>query len=342
MLIVPGISLKNLNPRFWDKESEYYLPQVSALMVSYAEFHAMPAQRQRAMEEGIHHFLGIERNKVKVYLDNGAFHALTRGWRLKEKEYTEFVEKAKPDWYPVPKDYIPAPSMSTKKQHYYYRRTMEVNRSFQDNGYVPVIHVGRYLNAYLQSIQEDELLSAKPEFGLGGIVPNLLRTPNAPSHGKILANIQSTRASLNGKRIHVFGIGGVSTIHLAALFGMDSVDSSGWRNRAIRGIIQLPGKGDRMVEKLGTWDTRKISKEEKEEIENCKCPNCSTRGIAGLKAKKTEGFSNRAIHNLYVLFHEIKLIEYHLKRGTYAVWYAEHLTNSTYKPLIDRIVSEIV
>ena len=34
--------------------------------------------------------------------------------------------------------------------------------------------------------------------------------------------------------------------------GVDSVDSSGWRNRAPRGIMQLPGSGDRMVAELGS------------------------------------------------------------------------------------------
>lgn len=337
MLIVPGISLKSLNPRFWDSNSEYYMPEVRNVMISYADFDASPGQRKRAMDEGIHQFLGIKGNRVHVYLDNGAFHFLMGGKTFREKQYTEFVERARPNWYPVPKDYIPAPNMPTRKQRDYFQRTMTANRTYHDNGFVPIIHVGRYLESYLEAVEKDKRLSAKPEFGLGGLVPNLLRTPNAASHDQILKSIRRVRQVFDDKKIHVFGIGGVSTIHVAALLGLDSVDSSGWRNRAARGIVQLPGRGDRMVTKLGTWNIRQLSRSERSEIEGCACPACSRYGFAGLKAKKVQGFRCRAIHNLYILFQESKLIEQHLRRGDYADWYPNHLSNSIYKPIVDDI-----
>ena len=73
MLLVAGLSLKNLKPRVWDMHSPYYLSDVQAVMVSYADFHRMPAQRRRAMEQGLHTYLGIP-ERIKVYLDNGAFY----------------------------------------------------------------------------------------------------------------------------------------------------------------------------------------------------------------------------------------------------------------------------
>ena len=42
--IIAGLSLKNLNPRVWAPASPYHLPNLRAVMVSYAEFHQMPAQ----------------------------------------------------------------------------------------------------------------------------------------------------------------------------------------------------------------------------------------------------------------------------------------------------------
>lgn len=339
MLIVPGISLKNLNPRFWDPDSEYYIPEIKSVMVSYADFDNSPHSRERAMDEGIHRFLGIGHKRVKVFLDNGAFHFLSGKKRFHAEKYSEFVEQAKPDWYPIPQDFIPTPGMRLDKQRDYFRRTMEMNREYRQNGYIPIIHVGRFMEDYLESIQEDRKLAGKPEFGLGGLVPNLLRTPKAVPYEQILASIRRVRQSLKGKRIHVFGIGGVSTLHLAALLELDSADSSGWRNRAARGIIQLPGTGDRAVKKLGSWDIRPLSKKDKEKIEDCDCPACSQYGLAGLKAPKSKGFHCRAIHNLYVLLEEQKLIDRHLKKGTYAEWYLDHLSNSTYKPLVDRIIA---
>ncbi len=338
MLIVPGISLKNLNPRFWDPKSEFYMPEVKGVMVSYADFHNLPNQRQRAMDEGIHEFLGVRRRRVRVYLDNGAFHFLSGKQRFNIQQYLEFVEQAQPDWYPIPQDFIPTPSMSPRKQRDYFKRTMEMNQMYRRDGFIPIVHVGKFLENYLESVRKDSSLARKPEFGLGGLVPNLLRTPKAASYDHILESIRKTRKSFKGKKIHVFGIGGVSTLHLAALLELDSADSSGWRNRAARGIIQLPGTGDRAVKKLGSWDIRPLSQKDKAEVEECDCPACSQYGLAGLKAPKSKGFHCRAIHNLYVLLEEQKLIDKHLRKGTYADWYQTHLSNSTYKPLIDKII----
>jgi tRNA-guanine family transglycosylase len=307
-------------------------------MVSYADFDNLPHLRKRAMEQGIHRFLGIRRHQVQVYLDNGAFHFMSGKKRFPIEDYTEFIQKAQPDWYPIPQDFIPTPTMHWNTQRAFFNRTMEMNKSFLRNGYVPIVHVGRFLEKYLESVQNNKALARKPEFGLGGLVPNLLRTPQAVPYEDILASIRRVRNSLSGKKIHVFGIGGVSTLHLAALLRLDSADSSGWRNRAARGIIQLPGKGDRAVKKLGSWEIRPLSKQDKKELENCNCPACSQYGLAGLKAPKSKGFHCRAIHNLYVLLEEKKLIEQHLKENTYLEWYQSHLSNSTYKPLIDKII----
>src|SRR4051812_47486263 len=49
VLIVAGISLKNLKPRVWDPASECYLPKLGAIMVSYAEIHQSRGWRDRFM-----------------------------------------------------------------------------------------------------------------------------------------------------------------------------------------------------------------------------------------------------------------------------------------------------
>ena len=55
--IVAGLSLKNLKPRVWEPTSSYYLPALSAVMVSYADFHRMAASRYTAIEQGLHTYL---------------------------------------------------------------------------------------------------------------------------------------------------------------------------------------------------------------------------------------------------------------------------------------------
>lgn len=339
MEIVAGITLKCLNPRVWDRSSDYYLSNLKAVMVSYADFHRMPAQRRKAMEYGLHAHLGIPK-KVKIYLDNGAFYFLSHEGQTPRKEYEEFVEKARPDWWPIPQDFIPTPQMTKEEQRRCFQRTMKVNRVYEHDGFVPVIHISQFLEKYTAAIRRNKKLANKSAIAFGAIVPNLLRSSKAIPHDEILQSLKHVRQVFADKKIHVFGIGGTATLHLAALLGMDSVDSSGWRNRAARGIVQLPGSGDRMIAELGSWRGRKPSEEEWEILKFCKCPACHKYGIEGLKADLIYGFCNRATHNLWVLLDENRRVQRKIAMNTYADWYKSHLDNSTYLRLIQKLVEE--
>lgn len=129
-------------------------------MVSYADFDRMQARRRKAMTEGLHSWLGVS-EEVAVYLDNGAFYFLSKGGETPQQAYQDFVRHACPDWYAVPQDYIPAPRMSDAEQLDCLRRTMEVNRTYQCDRYVPVVHISRHLNEYLRQFLADERLRAK-------------------------------------------------------------------------------------------------------------------------------------------------------------------------------------
>lgn len=337
MLIVAGLSLKNLKPRVWDPESHHFLPALRAVMVSYGEFHQMPAQMSEAKKLGLRRYLDIPRN-VRIYLDNGAFYFLRTGDQAERRSYQEFVEEARPDWYPIAFDVIPTPRMSSAKQRECFNLTMEANRAYSHDGFVPVIHVCGLLDEYVKSIRRSPKLVAKSRIALGGMVPNLLRAPKALPYETLLENLSHVRSTFQNKSVHVFGMGGTATLHLAALLEIDSVDSSGWRNRAARGIVQLPGSGDRMVTNLGKWRGRIPSKEEWHKLQRCRCPACGANGVKGLKRDGIEGFCNRATHNLSVLLEEARWIEKHLGAQTYARNYRRRLDNSTYLPLIARLL----
>jgi queuine/archaeosine tRNA-ribosyltransferase len=338
--IVAGLSLRNLHPRVWDPESPYYLPELCAVMVSYADFNRAPTHERRAMAGGLHAFLGAPA-AVAIYLDNGAFSFMRRDAETPREAYTAFVAQAKPDWYPIHRDFIPAPMMTLEEQRICLARTMAVNRANAGNGAVPVIHISRVLQEYVAAMREDSGLMAKPVLALGGIVPNLLRAPRAMPYAVILRGLIETRATFVDKTLHVFGIGGTATIHLAAILGMDSVDSSGWRNRAARGIVQLPGSGDRMVADLGNWRGREPGTAEWQRLAACICPACRHFGLDGLRASGLAGFCNRATHNLWVLLREAAAVSARLADGTYAQWYAGHLNNSTYLPLIRHALAQV-
>lgn len=340
MLLVAGLSLKNLHPRVWDAESPYYLSALRAVMVSYADLDRLPKRRRHIMECGLHAYLGVPAD-IQVYLDNGAFYFLRRSGERGPDEYEDydaFVRRAMPDWHPIPQDYIPHPTMTLDEQRACLTRTMEVNRRFHDDGYVPVVHISQVIDEYVAAVQADNQLADKPRLGLGGIVPNLLRMPKARPYGEVLDGVRRVRAAFPQKHLHLFGVGGTATLHIAALLGMDSVDSSGWRNRAARGIIQLPGSGERLIIQLGTWRGRKLSDSEWTVLDACPCPACRQFGRDGLLAAKTAGFCNRATHNLWTLLDEARLIDDHLRAGSYRGWYRGHLDNTVYLPLIDRLV----
>ncbi|MBN3951881.1 MAG: hypothetical protein HWQ38_37640 [Nostoc sp. NMS7] len=215
---------------------------------------------------------------------------------------------------------------------------MERNLNYQQGSYIPVIHISNFLEYYVDEIKKYKTLLDKPYIALGGIVPNLLRATKAMPYKKVLESIHHLREEFKPQKLHVFGIGGTATLHLAALLGIDSVDSSGWRNPAARGMIQLPGTGERIVADLGKWKGRRVSQEEEKRLQECTCPACYKYGLDGLKANGSYGFWNRATHNLWILLNEAELIKEHLDNKTYKDWYKGHLDNTTYRPLIEQVV----
>lgn len=337
MLIVAGTTLKQLLPRVWDPESQHYIPQLQAIMVSYADFIRMPSQRKQAMEKGIRAYLKAP-DHVKIFLDNGAFFFSRKNGLVPEDEYCDFVSRAKPDWWPIPQDFIPMATLSVAEQYECYTRTMLNNLTYQQNGCTPVIHISNYLSAYTAAVKANPYLAAKPSIALGGIVPNLLRKPKAMPYQDILDSLLHVREKFADKQLHVFGIGGTATAHIATLLGIDSADSSGWRNRAARGIVQLPGTGDRSVANLGSWRGRIPSSEEWERLAACLCPACKSGGLEGLQAGGSVGFASRATHNLWTLLEEAVNIQEHLADNSYPDWYATHLDNTIYLPIIKRLV----
>lgn len=338
MEIVAGTTLSALKPHVWDPESEHYLPELRAIMVSYADFHKMPARRRKAMEQGLHCYLGIP-SHIKIYLDNGAFYFITHGGETPIKEYAEFVKHAQPDWFPIPQDFIPTPKMVLEEQRKCLNLTMDMNRRFRQGDYVPVIHISTLLEEYVHCLKSYKPLMQKDAIALGGIVPNLLKAPKAMHPQKVLESLIHVRQQFRDKKLHVFGIGGTITLHIAALLGINSVDSSGWRNRAARGIVQLPGTGDRMVANLGSWRGREPDASEWKILAECQCPACKQYGLEGLKANLVQGFRNRATHNLWVLLEEARLIQQNRVDGTYENWYVTHLDNTNYRSLIDQIIA---
>jgi len=342
LLVVVGTQLDHA-PKFWDKSSEWYLPEAKAIMVSFADFHKSKTKRKAAMDKGLKEYLGVQPDML-VYLDNGSFTFWRHGLECPVEEYVQFVQEARPDWYPIPTDFIPHPQLSHSEQRLLFEKTMRMNLDYGPRGYVPVIHAGDWLEEYLETLEKNRV-PLSGGVALGGLVPRLLTSKGSASRKRVIDAIKRTRDNVPAE-LHVFGIGGLTTLHLAATLNVDSIDSSGWRNRAARGLILLPRRGERSVVPLGNWRGVAVSDIEIQMLESCTCPACRKYGLAGLKAYNTRGnkegrgdgtsgFNRRAIHNLCILLREAAEVDDKLKKGEYRTWYREHVVGTIVLRLIE-------
>src|SRR4051794_16696246 len=101
MLLVAGVNLRNLVPRFWDPEDKHHIPGIRALMISYADFAGKTSRLEKTRTPGLREWLRIPR-ECQIFLDNGAFHSLKNDEVLDVRGYTKFVARTRPDWYPIP------------------------------------------------------------------------------------------------------------------------------------------------------------------------------------------------------------------------------------------------
>lgn len=296
-------------------------------MLSFDEFRRRPAIKKSAEVGGFGAVLGAER--VRVFLDNGAFSCLLRGTEPAVDEFRAFVRATSPAWYPVPADYIPRPTDSRRRQRGLFEKTIKILEAHADDGYCPVVHAGPWLDRYMETLHR---LGQTRQLAIGGLVPHLLNSAGARRR-ETIARLKRVRREFPGT-IHAFGVGGVVTLHLAAAVGIDSADSSGWRQRAARGLVVLRGRGERMAVKLGSWKGREIGPAEWAELARCRCPSCRRHGSEGLKALGLEGFAHRAVHNLWTLLEEAALIDRHLARGDFAAWSARRVRGNRMADLV--------
>jgi 7-cyano-7-deazaguanine tRNA-ribosyltransferase len=326
--VVAGLTLKNLRPRVWDFAGPDEVRGLSAVMLSFDELRRRPRLLQQATRQGLGAVLGAPPG-VRVFLDNGAFACLRRGDEPAADEFRRFVAAARPAWYPVPADYIPLPTYSRRKQRSLFKKTIAVMEAHAGDGFCPVVHPGPWFDGYFDALRR---LGQKRQLAIGGLVPHLLNSTGSRRR-ETIALLRRARRDFPG-RIHAFGIGGIVTLHLAAALGVDTADSSGWRQRAARGLILLRGRGERLAVKLGSWEGRALKAEEWDELDRCRCPACRAHGRAGLRAKRMEGFVSRAVHNLTMLIEEAALINRHLAAGDFAAWSSRRVRGNAMADLV--------
>jgi 7-cyano-7-deazaguanine tRNA-ribosyltransferase len=307
-MFVPGTQFRAAID-FWSSSSLYQIPEVTALMVSFGEIHNRAHLLRGSCREGLGQHLGFP---GQVFLDNGSFALPQRRIGHRIEEYVGYVRRAKPDWYPVPIDYIPSPSLGAAAARRLADKTATINDTYAPRGFVPVVHVGPSFHRLFEGVLRRRW---PPRIAIGGIVPHL-----RPAKG---ANLRSAIAALAKARkeypghIHVFGLGGSAfSLCLAYALGADSVDSSGWRVRAAAGLILLPRRGERMVAKVSSWTARELSGKEERILARCQCPACGQHGAKGLRLEGRDGFVRRGVHNLWTLAKEVRALNALARRSS--------------------------
>lgn len=328
LTVVIGTQLRSA-VRVWDRASPYYVPGIRALMVSFAELAARAYHYDASAEAGLGTHL---RFAGQVFLDNGSFTFITRGRRPPIDRYLNYVCKARPDWCPVPLDYIPSPSMSRRDMRQLARRTARVNTRYAPEGLVPVIHLGAAFDA---SLTHTLRKLKPPRIAIGGIVP-YLRSTNAAHIRTVVDSLASARKRFRGA-IHVFGLGGgISSLHLAAALGVESADSSSWRVCAARGIVLVPGKGQMNAIRLRSARRASADFHFATTLRDCGCVICSSGSIDALCESGGSGFAKRASHNLWVLLHEAALINRRLATGNLRGWSSTRLAGHRFAEAVER------
>lgn len=142
--------------------------------------------------------------------------------------------------------------------------------------------------------------------GLGSMVPRILHVKGTSSGEDgikhIFNAIKIVRNEFPDAFMHVFGIGGSTSLASIFSLGVDSVDSMAYRMKAVYGRIQFPNISDRGFVKNG-YRTM-INKSDTNLFDNCKCPICSKNDVEAVYEIYKKSFKLRAVHNAWVHYNE--------------------------------------
>jgi len=335
--LVAGISLSGMIP-FWKKSYSYYISSIDKILISFYQIKKSKIFNQISSERDLKNLLKLSKN-IKLYVDNGAFSFIKKGKFPNDKEYIKFIENVKPHWYPIPADFIPHPSEDKDIQFEKFLKTMEYNKKYMDKGYTPVIHAGLFFENFLTEIKK---INPSPRrLAIGGLVPHMLLSKNG-SREIVIKTLKIIRKEFPSTEIHVFGIGGITTVYLLKLANIDTFDTMGWRIRAVWGIIQIPGKGERQIvpkEEDKGWKIPYPDEDDWKILKSCKCPVCRKGKHNLLRKKNFDGFEARAIHNLYVISQEVKKLNKFKNKKSLFNYIEGHVKNKFILKLTERLIS---
>jgi tRNA-guanine family transglycosylase len=281
----------------------------------------------------------ILRFKGRIMLDSGGFLYQKEGKSPPSvDEYLEITKKLKPDVV-VALDF-PLDPLITQNNNERISKTLknliEIRDKFNSERVIimPVLH-GFNIKTVEYMLQFMEKHDVDLSYvGLGSLVP-LIR--HRVKHGRqiIIDLVAYLRKRLPHSLLHVFGIGGTTTMHIMFFMGVNSIDSAGWEKKAANGVIQLPGIGDRFLSKK-PHNRTVLKPKELKVLEKCQCPVCLRydnikERIQVLNEKR----DYRVVHNAWVYQKEVNMAREMIKTGKYESYINNVLQSKSFKSLFN-------
>ena len=284
------------------------------------------------MRQGIHEYLDYH---GPIIMDSGGFLFQKRGTISIQAEEIHHLYRQAGVNIGVALDHPLDPSLSTADNARRWVETLRNTTSMVSaiNGYafMPVVH-GYTLKALKAACRQIRNLIGNPVMiGIGSLVPLMKASHLGPGfryirpdgctgdHVTFIADaLGLVRDEFPRSLLHVFGIGGVTTILAVFSLGADSVDSVAWRLKAAYGAIQIPGTSDRFLSpRPNSSKSRKVLHEREEDLlAKCCCPVCRNyRTLGWQKRHLDSSFEARALHNAWVFLEEVKIFRKAIEVG---------------------------
>lgn len=336
---------------------------IDSIIVNAHEMLSDKAGLKNIEDEGIHSYLGFN---GAVVIDSGGFLFLRRAnLSIDVTRLMEVYERSRP-MIGVVLDYPFDPFASRIENESRWARTLENTRAMLGgNGSIPLMPVihGYTLSDIARACDAIEESSEVDMIGIGSLVPlmkgingeisfskmNNLKpnrterqdrvdNPKYSSRHFVVDAVKFVRNRFPDAMLHVFGVGGTTTMHIMLALGIDSLDSIGWRLKAGHGAIQLPGIGDRFLRSRHGRNTvrhrRVIDESEKEILSQCACPTCAELTLSKRIEVLDQSFEKRALHNAWVYLEEMGEFKHHLKAGGVSEFLVQRLKHSQFKQLL--------
>jgi len=250
----------------------------------------------------------------ELFLDSGAFTIARRGLNIDKEIIKRTQEKLDPD-KAIPIDYPFLPGMSVREMEKRWKMTaaniLEWQETTKLQEVVPVIHAWS-MRSLVENIEWVAKHADSELIAIGTLVTSHFtdyrgffgdRQLSILNLYLIITAIQIIKHRA-GLKVHLMGFGASPiTLHMAYYMGADSVDTTGYRRKAIYGKIVLPGRGERYVGHGGArFGVKKLTDEDIRLLASCGCPICR-QDWALLRGD----WRLRVIHNRYVLEREAAL-----------------------------------